>query len=207
MKRIGQYTDAETGFQYLRARYYDPATGQFLTRDPLEAETGEAYGYVRGDPLNRTDPTGLFCLFSNGDGCLDLSEIIGFGGNGVAQGARALKRFTVNNADLIAAIAGEVEAVAFTVALLCAPAAPCSAVAGGIATVAGGTQIVASALMTAGACRKHGYRSRACAQEAARLALGMATDKLQKKLGRRGRAALGNFDNSVSKYFDSLGWC
>ena len=31
----GQYTDAETGFQYLQARYYDPATGQFLTPDPL----------------------------------------------------------------------------------------------------------------------------------------------------------------------------
>ena len=24
----GEYTDAETGFIYLRARYYDPATGQ-----------------------------------------------------------------------------------------------------------------------------------------------------------------------------------
>src|SRR5579875_3344545 len=31
----GQYTDPETGFQYLQARYYDLATGQFLTRDPL----------------------------------------------------------------------------------------------------------------------------------------------------------------------------
>ncbi len=29
----GEYTDAETGFQYLRARYYDPVTGQFLSRD------------------------------------------------------------------------------------------------------------------------------------------------------------------------------
>jgi RHS repeat-associated protein len=26
--------DAESGLQYLRARYYDPATAQFLTRDP-----------------------------------------------------------------------------------------------------------------------------------------------------------------------------
>ena len=30
----GQYTDAETGFQYLRARYYDPTTGQFLDTSP-----------------------------------------------------------------------------------------------------------------------------------------------------------------------------
>lgn len=30
----GQYTDSETGFQYLQTRYYDPATSQFLSRDP-----------------------------------------------------------------------------------------------------------------------------------------------------------------------------
>jgi RHS repeat-associated protein len=54
----GQYTDLETGFQYLRARFYDPATGQFLTRDPLEVLTREAYGYAEGDPLNAVDPSG-----------------------------------------------------------------------------------------------------------------------------------------------------
>jgi len=36
----GQYTDTETGLQWLRARYYDPATGQFLTVDPLAALEG-----------------------------------------------------------------------------------------------------------------------------------------------------------------------
>lgn len=56
----GQYTDAETGFVYLRNRYYDPATGQFITRDPIEAQTREAYGYVGGNPLNYTDPLGLY---------------------------------------------------------------------------------------------------------------------------------------------------
>lgn len=38
---------------------YDPATAQFLTRDPLEAATRSAYGYVGGNPLNGTDPSGL----------------------------------------------------------------------------------------------------------------------------------------------------
>ena len=56
---FAEYTDAETGFQYLRARYYDPATGQFLTRDPIEPLTRSAYGYVGGNPLNGTDPSGL----------------------------------------------------------------------------------------------------------------------------------------------------
>jgi RHS repeat-associated protein len=55
----GEYTDVETGLVYLRARYYDPSTGNFLTRDPIETITREPYGYVGGDPLNATDPSGL----------------------------------------------------------------------------------------------------------------------------------------------------
>jgi uncharacterized protein RhaS with RHS repeats len=41
-------------------RYYDPATGQFLSRDPLVSLTRSAYGYVYGNPLNATDPSGLW---------------------------------------------------------------------------------------------------------------------------------------------------
>ncbi len=41
------------------ARYYDPTTGQFLTRDLLVASTRSAYGYTAGNPLNSIDPTGL----------------------------------------------------------------------------------------------------------------------------------------------------
>jgi len=29
----GEQTDSETGFVYLRARHYDPATGRFLQQD------------------------------------------------------------------------------------------------------------------------------------------------------------------------------
>jgi RHS repeat-associated protein len=56
----GQLTDAATGYVYLKARYYDPATGQFLTRDPASQLTGEPYAYAGDDPVNVTDPTGLF---------------------------------------------------------------------------------------------------------------------------------------------------
>jgi hypothetical protein len=41
------------------ARYYDPATGQFLTVDPDVATTLSPYGYVQGNPLNSSDPAGL----------------------------------------------------------------------------------------------------------------------------------------------------
>lgn len=54
----GQYTDSESGLIYLRARYYDPATGQFMTRDPLGAQTHSPYGYAADDPVNAADPTG-----------------------------------------------------------------------------------------------------------------------------------------------------
>jgi len=46
----------------MRARYYDPATGQFVTRDPIEAITHQAYAYAGDDPINSTDPSGLFCI-------------------------------------------------------------------------------------------------------------------------------------------------
>ena len=42
-------------------RYYDPATGQFLSVDPLVAQTQQAYVYVEDDPVNAIDPTGLLC--------------------------------------------------------------------------------------------------------------------------------------------------
>jgi RHS repeat-associated protein len=58
----GEYTDP-TGLIYLRARFYDPATGAFLTIDPLVAVTKTPYAYVEGSPLNRADPTGM----SDGD--------------------------------------------------------------------------------------------------------------------------------------------
>jgi RHS repeat-associated protein len=83
----GQYTDAESGLIYLRARYYDPATGQFLTRDPIESITRSAYGYVGGNPLNATDPLGLFCV---GSLCTPKSVGDALGGAWDATGGRVV---------------------------------------------------------------------------------------------------------------------
>ena len=55
-------TDLEHRLEPLGAsvnRYYDPATGQFVSVDPLVGETGSAYGYVGDSPENEIDPTGL----------------------------------------------------------------------------------------------------------------------------------------------------
>jgi len=51
--------------QSLVGRYYDPATGQFLTVDPNVAQTGQPYAYTGDDPLNATDPLGLFCILGH----------------------------------------------------------------------------------------------------------------------------------------------
>jgi len=63
----GQYRDAESGLSYLRARYYDPSTAQFLTRDPLAAKTHSPYGYGGDDPVNATDPSGLYEYYTSWD--------------------------------------------------------------------------------------------------------------------------------------------
>ncbi len=65
----GQYTDPETGLIYLRARYYDPTTGSFLTRDPITSITQAPYTYVDDDPLDGTDPSGLCTLGVFGKHC------------------------------------------------------------------------------------------------------------------------------------------
>jgi RHS repeat-associated protein len=62
----GQYQDSESGLYYLRARYYEPSSSQFLARDPALMQTREPYAYVSGNPLNATDPAGLCSGFDPG---------------------------------------------------------------------------------------------------------------------------------------------
>jgi RHS repeat-associated protein len=57
-------TDWDVGLVYLQARVYDPSISQFLTRDPLDAETGQAYEYAGDDPVNNSDPSGLCFVVS-----------------------------------------------------------------------------------------------------------------------------------------------
>ncbi|MBV9790328.1 MAG: LysM peptidoglycan-binding domain-containing protein, partial [Chloroflexi bacterium] len=56
---------AAGGLLYARNRFYDPLTATWLTPDPFPAEATEPgslnrYSYVRGNPITRTDPLGLF---------------------------------------------------------------------------------------------------------------------------------------------------
>jgi RHS repeat-associated protein len=53
-------TDDETGLLYYGQRFYDPAAGRWLSRDPIEEAGGmNLFGFVRNSPANRVDPIGL----------------------------------------------------------------------------------------------------------------------------------------------------
>ena len=54
----GEYFDIETGFIYLRARYYDPTLGRFIFEDPARSETNW-YVYCSSNPVVFADPSGL----------------------------------------------------------------------------------------------------------------------------------------------------
>ena len=59
----GHRFDPETGLYYMRARYYSPATGRFLSPDPIGYDDGpNIYAYVYNDPINFIDPLGLEAL-------------------------------------------------------------------------------------------------------------------------------------------------
>jgi RHS repeat-associated protein len=56
----GQERDATTGLQLHGARWYDPATGRWLSEDPSGFDGGDPnlYRYVGNSPPNFADPTG-----------------------------------------------------------------------------------------------------------------------------------------------------
>ena len=65
---VGGTKDTTTGLTHLGARDYDPATGRFLSVDPLaqtdDPQSLNGYAYSENSPVTSADPTGLFC-----DGC------------------------------------------------------------------------------------------------------------------------------------------
>ncbi len=60
----GQQLDSESSLYYMRARYYDPMQGRFISKDPVKGyltipQTQNGYSYVGNNPINYSDPSGL----------------------------------------------------------------------------------------------------------------------------------------------------
>jgi len=75
----GEQYDPDLGLYYLRARYYNSATGRFMSRDPLDGNIPDPkslhkYLYADGDPVNANDPTGRGALV---EGFLLRAVIVG----------------------------------------------------------------------------------------------------------------------------------
>ena len=89
----GEWTDTTTGLQYLRARYYDPATGRFNRLDPFAGFNSDPlslhkYLYVSDDPIQGADPSGLFGVISVGSASslgASLQGQIGTAGHSVLE--------------------------------------------------------------------------------------------------------------------------
>jgi RHS repeat-associated protein len=59
----GYYYDRETGYYYLKARFYDPETGRFITEDTYTGTQDDPlslnlYTYCQEDPIDNWDPDG-----------------------------------------------------------------------------------------------------------------------------------------------------
>ncbi|GBF75741.1 hypothetical protein PA598K_04169 [Paenibacillus sp. 598K] len=68
----GEYWDKTTQLQYLRARWYDPGIGRFISKDTYEGILSNPlslnfYTYVYNNPLINIDPSGNYCVAQNGN--------------------------------------------------------------------------------------------------------------------------------------------
>ncbi len=70
----GEYFDAETGDYYLRARYYAPGLGRFLSEDPVR-DGDNWYVYCNNNPVRYVDPSGKIAVVD--DALITLVLVIG----------------------------------------------------------------------------------------------------------------------------------
>ena len=76
----GGWMDSESDLYYFRARYYDPQTGRFLSRDPgtadlMEPESLNEYLFALSNPHVYSDPTGTTSLLEL-IGSVSLSKVL-----------------------------------------------------------------------------------------------------------------------------------
>jgi RHS repeat-associated protein len=104
----GEYTDSESGLIYLRNRYYDPSTGQFLSVDPIVDLTGAPFSYADDDPINWDDPSGLHAWLKDLEHAGHIAKYVGIAAGVVtiAAGACVLTLCTADAAAAAVGVAG-----------------------------------------------------------------------------------------------------
>ena len=72
----GQMRLPEIGLDSYKARFYDPLIGRFMTPDPAGMVDGpNLYSYVLNDPINLTDPSGLYLVCDSQGRCANSSDL------------------------------------------------------------------------------------------------------------------------------------
>ena len=90
----GEYYDSESGTIYLRARYYDPAIGRFISRDSVTGENTDPlslnlYTYCHNNPIIGIDPSGHI-----------FNILIGAGIGAVVSGGISLVSSIISEGDI-----------------------------------------------------------------------------------------------------------
>ena len=74
----GEYHDAESGYIYLRNRYYDPDIGRFITEDPAKDGTNW-YVYCGNNPVMFGDPLGLDAIVITNKKSVNILDVTSAG--------------------------------------------------------------------------------------------------------------------------------
>jgi RHS repeat-associated protein len=78
LRLAGQQYDQGARLYYLRARYYDPQLGRFLSEDPIGISGGlNLYAYAGNDPVNHYDPSGTAYRWTEQGWCQRMADIQG----------------------------------------------------------------------------------------------------------------------------------
>jgi len=97
-KFVGQHgvMTEPNGFYYMRARYYDPEVGRFISEDPLGFDGGDVnlYVYVGNNPVLLIDPYGMIQWGKVGGGAILIGHGLYHVGVGVALGYISLEEAT-----------------------------------------------------------------------------------------------------------------
>ncbi|HEV8623972.1 MAG TPA: RHS repeat-associated core domain-containing protein, partial [Acidimicrobiia bacterium] len=124
------------GLWEMRARFYDPQLGRFLSPDPWPATlpgpaTLNRYAYALNDPISLVDPSGLFCWTGKNDA-------------GKCRGVRDIAKRVSKPLEMVSIVATAVAVTSVGLTLVCPPCATVTLpLAGTLQTVANASRFVA----------------------------------------------------------------